>query len=95
MLCGKQPMGGLAQHLWVMLVSRMGRQCVRATASGVGALVHLPCACVPAVHRCWNLLLCTAVFCSDSLLAQVVFTDHSLFGFADAGSILLNKVGCL
>lgn len=23
---------------------------------------------------------------------QVVFTDHSLFGFADASSILMNKV---
>ena len=24
---------------------------------------------------------------------QVVFTDHSLFGFADVASILMNKVG--
>ena len=27
------------------------------------------------------------------VVEQVVFTDHSLFGFADMASILMNKVG--
>jgi len=27
------------------------------------------------------------------MFEQVVFTDHSLFGFADMASILMNKVG--
>ena len=29
----------------------------------------------------------------DGVCEQVVFTDHSLFGFADMASILMNKVG--
>ena len=40
-------------------------------------------------------LLCSSSSMSDQrslFLLQVVFTDHSLFGFADASSILMNKV---
>ncbi len=29
----------------------------------------------------------------NDVYEQVVFTDHSLFGFADMASILMNKVG--
>lgn len=34
-----------------------------------------------------------AVLAARTQGLRVVFTDHSLFGFADASSILVNKVG--
>lgn len=37
-------------------------------------------------------LVCLFMLNTDSTHTQVVFTDHSLFGFAELGSILMNKV---
>ncbi|KAG2430402.1 hypothetical protein HYH02_013763 [Chlamydomonas schloesseri] len=43
-------------------------------------------------HQAFSTLALEACIHASSLGLKVVFTDHSLFGFADAGSILLNKV---
>ncbi|GAX81489.1 hypothetical protein CEUSTIGMA_g8918.t1 [Chlamydomonas eustigma] len=47
--------------------------------------------CIHA-HQAFSTLALEAVLHAGSLGYPVVFTDHSLFGFADAASILMNKV---
>ncbi|GLC56388.1 hypothetical protein PLESTB_001099500 [Pleodorina starrii] len=43
-------------------------------------------------HQAFSTMALEACINARSLGLKVVFTDHSLFGFADPGSILLNKV---
>lgn len=50
-----------------------------------GLTAHIVLSCTGTEHES-NKRLC------DHCCVQAVFTDHSLFGFADASSILTNKV---